>query len=102
MGRPDEDPPKVYKEESIMTVTVYTLPVCPNCNELKSKLDELGVHYLTENLETPESKTKLLMNGVFTSVAPILQVDKKFYTYDSFFIRDLLDEDELKKLVFEE
>jgi len=37
------------------------------------------------DLDSPKSRTALLMNGIFTTTAPVLQVDDRFLTYDQLF-----------------
>jgi len=37
------------------------------------------------DLDSPKSRTTLLMNGIFTTTAPVLQVDDRFLTYDQLF-----------------
>lgn len=66
-------------------VTVYSLPVCPNCNELKKALTDMGVDYDEKDLGTTESRTTMLINSVFTSIAPVMRMNGKFYTYDALF-----------------
>lgn len=80
-------------------VTVYSLPVCPNCNLLNELLKRWGVTHKEESLDTPAARTKLLMHAVFTAVAPVLQVGEKFYTYDTLFPNNTLDERKVAELV---
>jgi len=74
-------------------VRVYTLPVCPNCTVLKKSLVENGVSFEEHDLDSPQSRTTLLMKGVFTTVAPVLQVKDTFLTFDELFRDDELNID---------
>ena len=66
-------------------VTVYSLPVCPNCKVLKEALTARGIEFEEKDLDTPEAKTTLLMAGVFTALAPVLESSGKYYVYDKIF-----------------
>ncbi len=66
-------------------ITVYSLPICPNCNVLKNTLKGRDIEFEEKDLDTPETKTKLLMAGVFTVVAPVLQINNTFYVYNQIF-----------------
>ena len=70
-----------------MNVTVYTLPVCPNCEQLKEKLVSNNIQFTTQNLEDPEVYAKLLLSQVTFTEAPIVCVDGKFMD-----MRDTLSE----------
>jgi hypothetical protein len=48
-------------------------------------------------MSTPESLTELRVNGVFTMMAPILQVDDSFLTIDEMF-----DDDQIRKDVIDD
>jgi len=63
--------------EPNLAVRVYTLPVCPNCTILKKSLVEHGVSFEEHDLDSPQSRTALLMKGVFT-----------FLTFDELFRDD--------------
>jgi len=74
--------------ETNLAVRVYTLPVCPNCTILKKSLVEHGVSFEEHDLDSPQSRTALLMKGVFTTIAPVLQVRDTFLTFDELFRDD--------------
>jgi glutaredoxin len=74
--------------EPNLAVRVYTLPVCPNCTILKKSLVEHGVSFEEHDLDSPQSRTALLMKGVFTTIAPVLQVRDTFLTFDELFRDD--------------
>jgi glutaredoxin len=85
--------------ETKQTVNVYTLPVCPNCSVLKKSLMEHGISFEEHDLDSPKSRTALLMQGVFTTVAPVLQVKDTFLTFDELFHGDALNIDLILSLV---
>lgn len=67
------------------SVIMYTLPVCPNCHVLRQFLMKNNVSFDECDLDSPKSRTALLMNGIFTTMAPVLQVDDRFLTFDQLF-----------------
>ncbi|MGA7075158.1 MAG: glutaredoxin domain-containing protein [Halobacteriota archaeon] len=85
--------------ETNLAVRVYTLPVCPNCAVLKKSLVEHGVTFEEHDLDSPQSRTILLMNGVFTTIAPVLQVRDTFLTFDELFRDDELNIDLILSLL---
>ena len=85
--------------EMKQTVNVYTLPVCPNCSVLKQSLMKHGISFEEHDLESPQSRTTLLMKGVFTTVAPVLQVKDTFLTFDDLFHNDELNIDLILSLL---
>ena len=85
--------------ETKQTVNVYTLPVCPNCSVLKRSLMEHGISFEEHDLDSPQSRTTLLMQGVFTTVAPVVQVRDTFLTFDDLFHDDELDIDLILSLL---
>jgi glutaredoxin len=72
----------------MMKVNLYSLKVCPNCKILKQALTDHGIEFEEHDLEAPESKTKMLMHNVFTAVAPVLEIDGTYITYDTVFSGD--------------
>lgn len=69
------------KRSTNMTkILVYSKKDCPNCDTLKQLLKRENIEYQTINIFTPEAMTELAMNNVITRSAPVLQIDKKFYT----------------------
>lgn len=53
-------------------VTIYTVPGCPKCNQLKKQASELGIEY-KESHNVDE-----VISAGFHS-APVLRIDDKFY-----------------------
>ena len=85
--------------ETNLAVRVYTLPVCPNCSVLKKSLVEHGISFEEHDLDSPQSRTTLLMKGVFTTIAPVLQVRDTFLTFDELFRDDELNIDLILNLL---
>ena len=71
--------------EQQKNIIIYSLPVCPNCHVLRQFLMKNNVSFNECDLDSPKSRTTLLMNGIFTTTAPVLQVDDRFLTYDQLF-----------------
>jgi glutaredoxin len=60
-------------------IIVYTLPVCPNCDDLKRKLAEKCIEFETRDLEDDDTRLGLLMKCVTLVEAPIVEIDGTFY-----------------------
>ena len=60
-------------------VKVYTLPVCPNCKMLKQFLQSQNIEFTEINMESPLAMTELYSNNVYTTTAPVLQINNEFY-----------------------
>ena len=65
-------------------VTLYTLPLCPRCNEIKEILDETGHPYLIKSMEDAEALTEMRFDGCYEVVAPVVKMGDKYFTYDEF------------------
>jgi glutaredoxin len=85
--------------EANLAVRVYTLPVCPNCTVLKTALVAHGISFEEHDLDSPQSRTTLLMKGVFTTMAPVLQVKDTFLTFEDLFPNDELNIDMILSLM---
>ncbi len=81
------------------SIIMYTLPVCPNCHLLRQSLKEHNVTFDECDLDSPKSRTALLMNGIFTTTAPVLQVNNRFLTYDQLFEGEKVNIDLIMNLV---
>jgi len=75
----------LMEREQQKNIIIYTLPVCPNCHVLRQFLMKNNLSFDECDLDSPKSRTTLLMNGIFTTTAPVLQVDDRFLTYDQLF-----------------
>ena len=82
-------------------IIVYSLNVCPNCNLLKDALSSDSIKFKEEDMESTDSRTRLLMHSVFTAVAPVLEVDGQFYKYPELFPNGELDIPNLQRIVGE-
>lgn len=64
-------------------ITIYTLPVCPNCEDLKEKLDSHGIEYITMDLEDEDVRMNLLLDSVTLVEAPIVKIDDRYMDAES-------------------
>ncbi|HDJ38647.1 MAG TPA: NrdH-redoxin [Methanosarcinales archaeon] len=80
-------------------IIVYTTSACPKCKKLKSYLKSAAIEYGEADMSTPESLTELRVNGVFTMMAPVLQVGETFLTLDEMFDGDMIKKDVIDDLV---
>ncbi|MBU2617909.1 MAG: glutaredoxin family protein [Euryarchaeota archaeon] len=64
----------------MMPVKVYTNKTCPKCEQLKCSLGAHGIAYEEVDMTNPEALTELRMSGIFTTSAPVLQIDDAFFT----------------------
>lgn len=60
-------------------VIVYSTKTCVNCPILKELLRSNDISFKEIDMANPEILTDLSMKGVFARMAPILQIDDKFY-----------------------
>lgn len=63
-------------------IVVYTLPCCPNCQDLKEKLKLSGKSYVERDMSDPASITEMRVNGYFGIEAPVARVGDDFFTYE--------------------
>ncbi len=59
-------------------ITVYTLPVCPNCETLKDILKLNDIQFETRDLEDDDVRMELLMDSVTLVEAPIVKIDDRY------------------------
>jgi len=64
---------------SDMDITVYTLPNCPNCDELKGLLRDAGIEFTHRDIEDEDNYTELLIDGCPYVEAPIVRINGQFY-----------------------
>ena len=62
----------------IMMVEVYSLPVCPNCDDLKDKLHNHNISFATYDLEDDDVRMNLLLDSVTLVEAPIVKIDRQY------------------------
>lgn len=61
-----------------MDITVFTLPICPNCDNLKEKLTINNLQFNTEDLEDEDVRMNLLIDSVTLIEAPIVRIDGSY------------------------
>lgn len=66
-----------------MNVVVYTLPVCPNCEDLKDVLNKHNIEYDILDLENEDVRMNLLLDSVTLVEAPIVKIDDKYMDSES-------------------
>ena len=64
-------------------IIIYTLPICPNCDNLKEKLVAANIPYISKDLENDDVRMELLMNSVTLVEAPIVEINGKYYDKES-------------------
>ncbi|MEM0084393.1 MAG: glutaredoxin domain-containing protein [Candidatus Methanomethylicia archaeon] len=72
-------------------VKIFTSPNCPLCMILKNFLSSIGVKYLEMDISNINVMTELIMNNVFVTSVPILEVDGRY-----FFVNDLFEDSKLR------
>jgi len=60
-------------------IIIYTLPICPNCDDLKNLLKSKDIKYITRDLEDDDVRMELLMKSVTLVEAPIVDIDGEYY-----------------------
>lgn len=60
-------------------VKVYTTTTCKHCKALKQLLEKEGVGYAEINMASAKAMSELYANNVYTTTAPVLQIQNKFY-----------------------
>lgn len=60
-------------------ISVYTLPVCPNCDDLKNKLKSKGLVFDEYDLEDSDVRLSLLMESVTLVDAPIVKINDVYF-----------------------
>lgn len=80
-------------------ITVYTLEVCPNCEQLKICLRKLDVAYNERDMAGAEALTDLRLNGVFAMEAPVLQVNDQYFESKDIFEKGAVNEPFVVNLV---
>lgn len=82
----------------MVSIIIYTLPNCPSCDRLKKELASTGLVFDERNMSTADSLAELRFNGVFTTTAPVLQIDEEFYTSKELFKEEGLNREIIKRL----
>ena len=82
-----------------MEIRVYTTKICPNCKLVKGFLTEVGAEYKEVDITTAKALTELRMNGIFTLIAPVVQIGSEFLTYSDLFHGDTLQKEKITDLI---
>jgi len=61
-----------------ITITIFRLENCPNCEKLKEKLDAYNIPYITEDMQSKNALCELRYRSCFAIQAPVLLI-----THDS-------------------
>lgn len=80
-------------------VIIYTTEVCPKCKVLKGFFQSKDISYEEMNMGTPDALTELAVNNIFTTVAPVLQIDETFLTHKEIFEGTAVKEEEIMALI---
>ena len=79
-------------------IKVYTTEICPRCKQLKETLKSKKMSYEELDLSKAEALTELRVNGVFTTSAPVIQIDDEFFTSDDLFDENGVNTDLISSL----
>ena len=82
-----------------MEIRVYTTKLCLDCKKVKEFLAAEGEAFEEVDISTAEALTELRLNGVFTLVAPVLQIGSVFVTHNDLFINGALRKERIKDLI---
>ena len=80
-------------------IIIYTTTACPKCKKLKEYMKSAEIEYAEADMSTPASLTELRANGVFTMMAPVLQVGDSFLTLEEMFDGDRIRTDVIDGLL---
>lgn len=64
-------------------ITIYTLPVCPNCEDLKEQLHNHNVEFNVLDLEDEDVRMDLLLECVTLVEAPIVKIGNDYMNAES-------------------
>ena len=60
-------------------IIVYTLPICPNCEDIKGKMRNAGIEFATRDLEEWDNYSDLLLAQVTFTEAPIVRIGNEYF-----------------------
>lgn len=87
----------MYMGSAASRATVYTLPDCPKCEELKEWLGEEGVDFDVRSFDT-ETQLEFIMRNVFGN-PPILERGEMLALSEELFPNEALDEAKVKEIL---
>ena len=67
---------------SVCTLTLYTLPNCPRCDEVGEILTALGYFYILKSMDNPDTLADMRFEGFFGIEAPVVKLNDAYYTYE--------------------
>ena len=62
---------------SVCTLTLYTLPSCPRCDEVGEMLTTLGHFYIIKSMDDPETLADMRFEGFFGMEAPVRKTERR-------------------------
>ncbi len=84
-------------DSSQSRATVYTLPDCEKCDELKDWLEKKGEEYETKSFTT-EVQLEFIMKNMFGN-PPILEADEMFASSEELFPNEVLNEEKVLEVL---
>jgi arsenate reductase-like glutaredoxin family protein len=84
-------------DSSRSRATVYTLPDCVKCDELKVWLEKKGEEYEMRSFTT-EVQLEFIMKNMFGN-PPILEMDERLASSEELFLNDLLKEEKVLEVL---
>ena len=84
-------------DSSLSRATVYTLPDCVKCDELKDWLEKKGEVYETKSFTT-EIQLEFIMKNMFGN-PPIHEMDERLPSSEELFLNDLLKEEKVLEVL---
>lgn len=84
-------------DSSQSRTTVYTLPDCTKCDELKKWLDEKGEEYETRSFTT-ETQLEFIMKNIFGN-PPILETEERLASSEELFPDEVLNEEKVLEVL---
>lgn len=85
--------------DTAMGIQIYSTRNCPNCMVLKQFLVNKNIAFTEVDMATPAALTELRMSGVFTTAAPVLQIDNKFHTCNELFTQGGINHSMLESIL---
>lgn len=82
-----------------MEIRVYTTKLCSDCKTVKEFLAAEGEAFEEVDITMAEALTELRMNGVFTLVAPVLQIGSVFVSHTDLFTNGALRKERIRELI---
>lgn len=83
-----------------MTIVIYVkMKGCSICKALENFLKKENLPFKTVDIETAIAFTELTINDVFTTMAPVLQVDNNFYKANTFSNGITFQPDKVRKIL---